>query len=478
MRRRQQRRQWLVPRSLIAADVLGLTIAYLLAGWLSGTKGPTGSGHELLAFALSLPVWVGVAKLYGLYQRDQESTNHSTTDDVIGVFHLMTIGVWLTFVASRLAGRRSPDMYALMTFWILGTCTVPLLRVMAREICRRMSAYQQNTVIVGAGDVGQLIARKLLKHQEYGLNLVGLVDGHPKARRPDLPTDLPILGSPEQLPNIVERFDVERVIIAFSGQPLSDLLALLRSLRDRSVQVDLVPRLFELMGTRHTMHEVEGIPLIGLAPARITLVGRMIKRLIDIAGALVGLVVLSPLLAYISVRIRMDSEGPILFRQTRLGANMKEFTALKFRTMKVGTDEAAHQAYIKETMSSSATLNGNGLYKLDRSDAVTGFGRWLRRTSLDELPQLINVLRGNMSLVGPRPCIPYEVENFETHQLDRFAVPQGITGLWQVTARASSTYGESLDMDVAYVHSWSVWLDLQLLLRTPVQVMRQRSSTT
>ena len=156
---------------------------------------------------------------------------------------------------------------------------------------------------------------------------------------------------------------------------------------------------------------------------------------------------------------------------------MREFTALKFRTMKTGTDTDVHRQYIAATMSSSAEMNAGGLYKLDRTDTVTEFGRWLRRTSLDELPQLFNVLRGEMSLVGPRPCIPYEVENFAPHHRERFLMPQGITGLWQVTARANASYGEALDLDVAYVRGWSLGLDLRLLLRTPLQVLRQRAST-
>jgi lipopolysaccharide/colanic/teichoic acid biosynthesis glycosyltransferase len=185
----------------------------------------------------------------------------------------------------------------------------------------------------------------------------------------------------------------------------------------------------------------------------------------------------APLMIFIAVRIRRDSPGPVFFRQKRLGAGMKEFTALKFRTMKVDTDQAAHREYIRQTMSSDSRAQSNGLYKLDRSDAVTRSGRWLRKTSLDELPQLINVLRGDMSLVGPRPCIPYEAEHFEPHQYERFLVPQGITGLWQVTARANSTFGEALELDVAYARDWSLGLDLRLLLRTPLQLLRQRAST-
>ena len=175
----------------------------------------------------------------------------------------------------------------------------------------------------------------------------------------------------------------------------------------------------------------------------------------------------APAMVAIAIAIKRDSPGPVLFRQTRLGESMREFTHLKFRTMRIGTPEERHREYVGATMSSSASPEATGLYKLDRADEVTRVGRWLRRTSLDELPQLLNVIRGDLSLVGPRPCIPYEVEFFEMHHFDRFLVPAGITGLWQVTARARSTFGEALDLDVAYVRSYSLWLDVQLILRTP-----------
>jgi exopolysaccharide biosynthesis polyprenyl glycosylphosphotransferase len=476
------RRRWLIPRALILADLSGLTIAYLTSMLLWGARtGPErlGSPRELALFAITLPCWVIVASLHNLYHRDEERVDHSTTDDAVGIFHIVTIGAWLLLVSSRLDGLQGPGVYRLIGFWALALCSVLLSRTIARQGCRRMPAYEQNTVIVGAGDVGQLAARKFIKHPEYGINVVGFVDREPRMRRADLPEHLTVLGGPDRLPEIVARLDIERVVIAFSSEPMPSLLAALRRLRNTGVQIDLVPRLFDLVGPRVELHAIEGLSVLGLPPARPTAASRTIKRGIDILGASIGLLVTAPLFAYIALRIRLDSPGPSLFRQTRLGVGMKKFTTLKFRTMKVDTDTSVHEAYVRQTMSATAEneAGSNGIFKLDRPDAVTNFGRWLRKTSLDELPQLINVLRGDMSLVGPRPCIPYETENYAPHHLERFEMPQGLTGLWQVTARANSTYGEALDMDVAYVRGWSLGLDLRLLLRTPLQVLRQRSRT-
>ena len=473
-----ERRIRLVPRSLMIADLLGLIMAYLVTTLLWGGDGALGSTREMVVFCATLPGWLVVAKLQGLYRADQEDADHSTADDVLNVFYLVTIGVWVLLVASRVAGHAGPNIYALISFWAITICFLPLLRTVTRRLCRRSRAYIQNTLIVGAGEVGQLIARKLVKHPEYGLNVVGFVDREPKVRRGDLPEHLAILGGPERLAEVVKSLDVERVIVAFSKEPEDELLVQLRQLRAFPVQIDLVPRLFELVGPVVTMHSVEGLPLLGLPSNHASPVARALKRGIDVTVSALALIALSPLFVYIALRIRLDSDGPVFFRQTRLGMNMKEFTALKFRTMNVGTDQSVHRAAVRLSSAGGAGPNETGgMYKLERADAVTGFGRGLRRTSLDELPQLINVLRGDMSLVGPRPCIPYETENFEPHHLDRFAMPQGITGLWQVTARANCTFIEALEMDVAYVRGWSLGLDLRLLLRTPAQLLRQRTST-
>jgi exopolysaccharide biosynthesis polyprenyl glycosylphosphotransferase len=472
------RRGRMLRRALVLADIVGLALAFLLSSGIFHEKsGDVVSPDLEIAFlALTLPLWIGLAKLYGLYERDEERADHSTADEVFGVVNLVTVGMWMVFLSAWLTGFADPDVARLASHWVLAVVLVIAARVVARSLCRRNAGYVQNTVIVGAGAVGQLLARKILQHPEYGLNLVGLVDERPRRRRHDIGA-VSLLGGPDDLAEIIETRDVERIVVAFSHEPDARTVALIRSLRERDVMIDVVPRLFDLVGPRASVHSIEGLPMMMLPPLRVSSATLTLKRAIDLVCAICLIVLSAPLFAYVALRIKLDSPGPVFFRQVRLGSNMRPFTALKFRSMKVDTDELIHRDYVRRVMSSQAVLDGNGMYKLRREDAITKFGSWLRRTSVDELPQLINVIRGDMSLVGPRPCIPYETENFEPYHFERFLVPQGMTGLWQVTARANSTFGEALDMDVSYVRGWSLALDLRLLLRTPFAMLRQRSAT-
>jgi exopolysaccharide biosynthesis polyprenyl glycosylphosphotransferase len=474
-----RRRGWLVRRSLVVADLVGLTLAFLatelLFGAGRGVANSAGTLAEELLFVISLPGWVLLAKLYGLYDRDVERTHHTTTDDLAGVFNLTTVGTWLFYAGTRASGVAHPELPKVIVLWGATIAFVTGARATARAWASRQDAYLQNTVIVGAGDIGQRIARKLLRHPEYGLNLIGFVDSEPRPRQVGL-EHVALLGTTEMLPDLVRALGVERVVIAFSNDSPEDTLALVRSLNDTGAQVDIVPRLFELISPKVQVDTLEGLPLVELPPPRMSSSSFLIKRTIDIVGALAGLILTAPLFAYFAWRIRRDSPGPVFFRQTRLGLNMREFTALKFRTMAFGADTSAHRDYIRHTMDPRVAPTTNGLYKLEREDAITRVGRRLRRTSLDELPQLLNVLRGDMSLVGPRPCLPYETEHFQPHHYDRFLVPAGITGLWQITARAHSTFGEALDMDVAYARGWSLGLDLRLLCKTPLQLLSRKAT--
>jgi exopolysaccharide biosynthesis polyprenyl glycosylphosphotransferase len=477
---RKIRRGWLVRRALLVADLIGLLAALiatelLFAGpsdRLVDGLGPWAAAAVLLGL---FPAWVIAAKLYGLYDWDEERAAHSTADDVLRVFHLITVGVWCLWVTLWLVGLGHPQQKTLTVLWLFTLAAVIAMRAAARFLTRRHPAYIQNTLIVGAGEIGQLIARKILQHPEYRIKLIGFTDPDPRELRSDVGA-IQIFEGIDDIVRIVRTMDIDRVVIAFSRERDTELLQLVRELRAYDVQIDVVPRLFDAVGPSSTVHRIEGMPLVSIAAVRITRSSRLLKRCVDVVVAAVLLVLTAPLLLLIAVLVRHDSPGPAFYRQTRLGMDRRPFTLLKFRTMHQGTDDAPHREYLSQIMSTDAVPTTDNLYKLDRSTEITRLGRPLRKTSLDELPQLLNVLRGDMSLVGPRPAIPYELELYEPHHLDRFAVPAGLTGLWQVEARAHSTFREALDLDVAYARGWSLGLDALLLLRTPAVMFRKRET--
>jgi exopolysaccharide biosynthesis polyprenyl glycosylphosphotransferase len=330
--------------------------------------------------------------------------------------------------------------------------------------------YVQNAVIVGAGDVGQLVARKLILHREYGINLVGFVDAEPKEQRPDL-EHLTILGDPTDLPELVELLDVERVIVAFSKEADGELIELIRTLNALDVQIDIVPRFFDVLGPCADVHAVGGLSLLGLTPLRLSRWSRSMKRGMDVTGAAAGLVLLAPLLALIAFLVKLDSRGPVLFRQTRMGAGERTFEILKFRTM--GLDAEARKAEIAHLNVHARDGGDPRMFKVPDDPRVTRLGRFLRRWSLDELPQLINVLKGEMSLVGPRPLILAEHRYVEEWAKKRLDLKPGVTGLWQTVGRSDIPFEEMVQLDYRYVTGWSLMTDVKLVLRTIPTLFRE-----
>ena len=473
VRRAIRRRGPVVRRRLLVADILALACSFVVvdfAGYGNGVY------EQLAAFALAMPLWLAGAAVIGLYAGDAQKLDHSTVDELGNLFLFVTLAAWLSVAASWVFGF-GWSTGASVTFWVAAAVVTPIARVLARALARRSDGYVQNTLIVGAGDVGQLVGRKVRQHPELGIRLVGFVDADPKSMRADL-DGVPVLGSPADIAHLVDHHDVQRVIVSFSNERHEQLLGLIHGLRELNVHIDLVPRLFEAVGPVAAIHDVEGLKLLTLPPVRSSRVARATKRAADVVVASTLLVVFGPYMLYVGAQIRRGSPGPALFRQQRLGEGMRPFEVLKFRTMVVDADDAPHREYVASIMDLRAAPTGTSLYKLERPDAVTKIGARLRRTSLDELPQLINVVRGEMSLVGPRPCLPYETAMFEPHHFDRFLVPAGMTGLWQVSARANSTFREALDLDATYAHNWSLGLDLRLLVRTPLAVLRGRKATS
>jgi exopolysaccharide biosynthesis polyprenyl glycosylphosphotransferase len=470
-------RGWLVRRLLLAADVLGLSAAFLVAEVALGSAQGVAVGTEYLLFLAILPVWVVLAKLHGLYDRDEERTDHSTADDLVGVMHVVTFGAWVFYAGSHIADLAAPQLRKVALFWALAILLVTLARAAARSYSRRNIAYVQNTVIVGAGDVGQTIARKLLNHPEYGINLVGFVDAQPRERRDDL-EDLTLLGPPERLPAIVRLLGVERVIVAFSNDGHEPTLELIRSLKDLEIQVDVVPRLYELVSPGAGIHTVEGLPLIGLPPLRLSRSSRLLKRTMDVVVSALGLLVLAPLLVLIALLIKLDSPGPVFFRQVRMGARDRTFRIFKFRTMAIDADE--RKAEVAHLNMHARNGGDPRMFKIPDDPRATRAGRLLRRFSLDEVPQLLNVLKGEMTLVGPRPLILDEDDEISSEWArKRLDLKPGITGLWQVLGRSAIPFEEMVKLDYLYVTTWSLGSDIRLMFRTlPALVRGEHGSAT
>ncbi len=458
-------RGWLIRRALLAADLVGLGVAFLI-GELSTPKSIDGAYDvyfEIGLFLLALPVWVVSAKLAGLYDRDEEYADHSTADDVLGVLQLLTLGTWLAYAGVAVTGLGNPQLGKFFVFWASAVALVTGGRAIARAVCRRMPAYLQNTLIVGAGDVGQDVARKIIQHPEFGLRVVGFVDSGPRPRVPTL-EDLPILGSLEHVPGLVRALEVERVIIAFGADPHERMLALIRDLKDQPVQVDVVPRFFEMIPSTAQLHALQSLSLVSLPPPRLSSSSLFLKRTMDLVLAMGTLVLLSPLLLLIAIVIKLESPGPVIFRQVRMGKGDRKFSVLKFRTMVADAD--ARKAEVAHLNKHGVNGGDPRMFKIPDDPRTTRVGRVLRRYSLDEFPQLWNVVRNEMSLVGPRPLILAEDSHVGGWGRRRLDLKPGITGLWQVLGRDAIPFEEMVRIDYMYVTTWSPWNDVRIVART------------
>jgi exopolysaccharide biosynthesis polyprenyl glycosylphosphotransferase len=373
----------------------------------------------------------------------------------------------VVFVATKLTGIAEPELARLVLFWGLAVVAVPLLRVVARAVCRARVEYLQNTLILGGEGVAEAIERKLRRHPEYGLNLVGFV-GTGSSSAAGIET--PRLGGLADLPALVRLYDVERLIVAFPEERGEDVLETIRELhREASVQIDVVPPLYEMISPGVSVHTLEGIPVVGLPSPGLSRSSQLLKRGLDLSLGSVLLVLLSPLLMLFALWIKIGSRGPVFFRQVRIGHREQPFEIVKFRTMAADADERKADFVHLNAHAGSGDAR---MFKIPNDPRTTAAGRFLRRYSLDELPQLVNVIRGEMSLVGPRPLIPEEHREVKAWARRRIALKPGMTGLWQVSGSSRIGFSEMVDLDYLYVSSWSLWRDLTLLLKTIPIVLR------
>jgi exopolysaccharide biosynthesis polyprenyl glycosylphosphotransferase len=364
---------------------------------------------------------------------------------IIGVFYVRPFGL------SRLI-----FIYAVIAIvLLLGFARLLERAYRARQ--RRRGIGLERIVVVGTGPLGLMMMQNLVAQPELGYQIVGFVDDD---RTDDL-GPFQSLGRPEEIPELVDQLEVDEVFIALPSADHARISHLLAALAERPVGVRIVPDFYDLSLNQVDITDVNGIPLIGMRDAQLSGGNLLLKRSIDVALAVITLLLLSIPLAIVALLIKLDSPGPVLISQTRVGRNGRTFGFLKFRSMYQNAD-----AHLDNVLHLDEARSGGRIFKSRNDPRRTRVGRWIRRFSIDELPQLINVLRGEMSLVGPRPPFPYEVEKYEDWHQRRLDVVPGITGLWQVSGRSNLTFDEMALLDIWYIENWSIGLDIKIMFRT------------
>ena len=395
---------------------------------------------------------------------------YKAMDEFLSIM-LATIASALIFAGLLFLTDRDFSRWVFILFVMFDLVLLLGWRVLARIIFRvgRMPAAERYVLIVGAGDVGQRVGQMIQEYRSMGLNLSGFLDeAVDNSSEPD-DFMVHILGRVEDVREVVQKSAINDVVIALPQRDYAQINELVLALHDLPVQVRVVPDYFSLALYRASVEDFGGLPMINLRDPALNDVQRLVKRIFDLTISGFLIVILAIPMSLITLLIKLDSDGPIFFRQQRVGENGRLFPMYKFRSMVVGADKMLDDV-------TEFSEDGRLFFKKADDPRVTNIGRFLRHTSLDELPQLFNVLKGDMSLVGPRPELPWLVGQYEPWQHKRLAVPQGMTGWWQINGRADKPLHLHTEEDLYYVQNYSLWMDIYILLKTPWVVVRGKGA--
>ena len=444
----------------VVADAIAISSALFIASIirfeiLSGA--PAKSIDYTLLTLAATPILIVLFYLYGLYEPRQVL---GPVNEFKQVFHGVVAGTVLLLLADSIF------QLELARAWVFIATVAELVvvggeRLLVRKVLhflRRRGGDATRTIVLGTNHEARTVARTLEREGWLGYRIIGFVDDK-AALGQEVVNGHPVIGTPAELKRLVEERHATLVLVAASAFDTGRLNRLIWELQDVDVDLQITSGTIDLMASRMVVQSVGGVPLLYVRRSGMDLLQRTMKRSLDIAGSALGLIVLAPLLVAIVVWIRRDSPGAAIFSQTRIGRNGHSFSCHKFRTMHADAEERRAEL---EHLSEGPGL----LFKLKEDPRVTRPGKLLRRLSLDELPQLWNVLRGEMSLVGPRPALPSEVEQYDDWVRNRLKVKPGMTGLWQVSGRTDTTFSDYVRYDLFYIQNWSLSLDLWILWRT------------
>lgn len=466
--------------ALLVSDTVMLTIAFALAYWL---RFEVGIGidlqivpdiqHYWQILPYLIPLWLLLFFLSDLYNFRYLLGG---TQEYARAFNACMSGMMLVVLATFI----QPQFYVarawLLMFWLLATFFVTTSRFVLRRIAyqlRHRSYFVTPVIIIGTNEEAMALAEQLSHSPTSGVNVIGFISETENFQieytsQTEAIKDIPVLGHLNDLPNLVEQWGVQAIIAAITALEREQLLRVYEQLAEfPDIDLHLSSGLFEVLTTGVQVRTMESVPFVTLNRARLEPLEMFCKTVIDYTLVLLGIVFLLPLFAILALLIRLDSPGPIFFRRRVMGMGGKSFDAFKFRTMHTDGDEILKRDYPELW----DRLQAN--HKLKHDPRITRVGHWLRRFSLDELPQLLNVLLGQMSLVGPRMINEAELKKFGRRQMNLLTVKPGLTGLWQVSGRSNLTYEERVKLDMYYISNYSIWMDLQILfVQTPPAVIK------
>jgi exopolysaccharide biosynthesis polyprenyl glycosylphosphotransferase len=459
--------------ALPALDALFISVSFILAyhlrfksSWLP-YDAPFSSQFYWTLLSLFVPTLLLIFAAYGLYT---PCYLFGGSREYARVVNACAVGVMAMIVLSFMyRGVEQPISRGwLLIYFSLSVLTIISYRFVFRRLIYRLrqhGLFLKRSLIVGANQEGQAMAEQFRSVRTAGVDIVGFVDD--TLTQGTVINGLSVLGTSKSLRTLVEEQEIDELIIAPTSLSRGTLLDIYRTFNSNGSSVDLrlSPGLFEILTTGATVQEVGSVPLVSLNRLRITGIDAFLKSALDYIVAAVGLILLLPFLLVIALLVKLDSPGPALHRRRVLGVGGQTFEAFKFRTMRVDADE-----YLKQHPELAEELECNG--KLKDDPRVTRLGKFLRKASIDELPQLINVLKGQMSLVGPRMISPQEWVKFGKWKHNLLTVKPGITGLWQVSGRSELSYEDRVRLDMHYIRNYTIWLDTHVLFNTFGAVLR------
>ena len=443
-------------RLLAAADLLSAGLAMVVAI-------VAGAGTPTFVVVLAVPLIVLVSKLLRLYDRDEHVLHKSTLDEAPAILNVAIVFMMVAWLLDNELSTEWLNKAQLLLMAVLLIVFMGVTRTLARRIAVGRAAAER-LLVLGSGEECARIDEKLSRVHPLKAEVVGRV---PLTHEPHGGRGEDVLGILPELDFVLRAHRVDRVVLCPPGELSSEMLDTIRLVKELGVKVSVVPRLFEVVGSSVEFDELGGLTLLGLRRYDLAKSSAFLKRALDVTGATVGLVLLAPLLITIAVAIKVTSPGPVFFRQRRIGRGGEPFQMLKFRTMYDGADGKKADLLHRNEAS-------DGFFKIAEDPRVTPIGRWLRRTSLDEMPQLFHVLRGEMSLVGPRPLVSEEDARIEGWFRRRLDVTPGMTGAWQVLGSSRIPMRDMVTIDYLYRANWSLWLDVKILLRTVPHMLSRR----